>query len=33
MVAYELAAAGIGRLVLAHAGVVRPDDHALAAAL
>src|SRR5438445_74605 len=26
MVAYELAAAGIGRLVLAHAGVVRPDD-------
>src|SRR5437764_12686297 len=26
MVAYELAAAGIGRLVLAHAGVVRPVD-------
>jgi molybdopterin/thiamine biosynthesis adenylyltransferase len=26
MVAYELAAAGVGRLVLAHAGVVRPDD-------
>lgn len=26
MVAYELAAAGIGRLVLAHAGTVRPDD-------
>ncbi len=26
MVAYELAAAGVGRLVLAHAGVVRPND-------
>jgi molybdopterin-synthase adenylyltransferase len=26
MVAYELAAAGVGRLVLAHAGNVRPDD-------
>src|SRR5438105_1159933 len=26
VVAYELAAAGIGRLVLAHAGAVRPDD-------
>src|SRR5436309_14712909 len=25
-VAYELAAAGIGRLILAHAGNVRPDD-------
>src|SRR5436309_2610489 len=25
-VAYELAAAGVGRLVLAHAGNVRPDD-------
>jgi molybdopterin/thiamine biosynthesis adenylyltransferase len=25
-VAYELAAAGVGRLVLAHAGAVRPDD-------
>ena len=26
MVAYELAAAGVGRLVLAHAGAVRPND-------
>ena len=26
VVAYELAAAGVGRLVLAHAGNVRPDD-------
>jgi molybdopterin/thiamine biosynthesis adenylyltransferase len=26
LVAYQLAAAGIGRLVLAHAGDVRPDD-------
>jgi molybdopterin/thiamine biosynthesis adenylyltransferase len=26
VVAYELAAAGVGRLVLAHAGDVRPDD-------
>src|SRR5262250_906963 len=26
MVAYQLAAAGVGRLVLAHAGNVRPDD-------
>jgi molybdopterin-synthase adenylyltransferase len=26
MVAYELAAAGVGRLVLAHAGSVRPND-------
>jgi molybdopterin-synthase adenylyltransferase len=26
VVAYELAAAGIGRLVLAHAGNIRPDD-------
>lgn len=26
VVAYELAAAGIGRLVLAHAGVVKPSD-------
>src|SRR5439155_5006242 len=25
-VAYQLAAAGVGRLVLAHAGNVRPDD-------
>jgi molybdopterin/thiamine biosynthesis adenylyltransferase len=26
LVAYELAAAGVGRLVLAHAGVIRPGD-------
>ncbi|HEY2572701.1 MAG TPA: HesA/MoeB/ThiF family protein [Verrucomicrobiaceae bacterium] len=26
IVAYELAAAGVGRLILAHAGNVRPDD-------
>lgn len=26
VVAYELAAAGVGRLVIAHAGVVRPSD-------
>src|SRR6476659_9078095 len=26
MAAYELAAAGVGRLVLAHAGNLRPDD-------
>jgi molybdopterin-synthase adenylyltransferase len=26
LVAYELAAAGVGRLILAHAGDVRPDD-------
>src|SRR5437588_665555 len=26
VVAYQLAAAGVGRLVLAHAGNVRPDD-------
>jgi len=26
LVAYELAAAGVGRLVLAHAGVVKPSD-------
>jgi len=26
LVAYELAAAGVGRLVLAHAGNIRPDD-------
>ena len=26
LVAYELAAAGIGRLILAHAGFVKPSD-------
>src|SRR5262245_15371307 len=26
LVAYELAAAGVGRLVLAHAGIVKPSD-------
>ena len=26
MVAYQLAAAGVGKLVLAHAGELRPDD-------
>ena len=26
MIAYELAAAGVGRLILAHAGNLRPDD-------